>query len=110
MATKSTASKSPAAKRAAARKSPSLKTAETPANIDVPLKDLLIVLLKHYGIKEGHWIVDARIGTGAIAANKPDEKKAYPALLVVLEGVVLARLDPDDSMMESENTVDASSI
>ncbi|TEA78668.1 hypothetical protein [Allopusillimonas ginsengisoli] len=105
MATKPTASKTSAPRKRAPRKS-----AKTAANIVVPIKELLTALLKSYDIKEGHWVIDVQMGTGKIAATKPERTEVYPATLVVFEGVTLVRVAPDDKILESGNTVNASNI
>lgn len=105
MATKPTASKASAPRKRASR-----KQTEPAANIVVPLKDVLAALLKSYGIKEGHWILNAQTGTGQIAATKPEGTDVYPATIVVLEGVALVRVPSDDKILESGNTVDASKL
>ena len=105
MATKSTASKA-----SAPHKRTSRKQAEPTQKIEVPLKNVLVALLKSYGIKEGFWVLEAQTGTGQIGATKSDGADVYPATLVVLEGVALVRVSADDKILASENTIDASEL
>lgn len=110
MATRLTAAK-PAEKTP--RKRATNKTGKAiPEKIFVSIKDLLTTLLKSHGIKEGYWILDVKTGSGTIQATKIDNEKtnAFPATLVVLEGVNLVPVNSTAKILESENTVDAGKI
>lgn len=78
--------------------------------MELGIKEILTIILKHYEIKEGHWVLETTTGTGSVPASKPDENKAFPATLVVFEGLVLIRLDEEDELLASGNTVDASTL
>ncbi|MFW8567036.1 hypothetical protein [Orrella sp. 11846] len=108
MSNKPTATKKPTPAKKAAKKQS--KNARSSPNIEVSIKDVLISLLKMYGIKEGHWILETNTGSGRIMATQPDGKDAFPATLVVLESFTLVRVKPEDRIIESSNTIDASQL
>jgi len=86
------------------------KAATPPSEYTFDVTRLTEILVQSQGLQSGHWTLDIDFGSGSTKANQPGSKDAYPAALVVIAGVKLVSVDPEDPLIESVTTVDASKL
>lgn len=88
--------------------STNLATEASVPDRSIELKELAAVLVKHYGIHTGRYVVAVkfRIGAGAVAGPNGSEK-TLPGVVVGIEGIAL---NEASSELQSEDIVDAAEV
>ncbi len=67
--------------------------------------ELIEMMLRHQGIKEGHWVLSVNFGFGAGGIQQPDTQIVNPSAIVGVVGIGLQRSDPG-----APQSVDASKL
>lgn len=78
----------------------------TPAPELLSLREVVVLLIKHYGLREGLWDLNIELTLG-VGAFGPSREKAMPGALVGVQRIGLSRTPKENA---GPNTVDAADV